>query len=176
MNARAACLALLLPLLGACGDSDEQEVRQWMKEIDAQTKVAVPPLAEPKTFIPFAYASAEAPDPFSPAKLLTELAKSRSGGGIQPDMQRRKEFLESFPLDTMKMVGILQKDRTTYALLQIDRAIHHVQTGQHLGQNFGLVTGITEEAVNVKEIVQDAAGDWVERTSKLELQEKESKP
>jgi type IV pilus assembly protein PilP len=164
-------LTLCVLLLSACGDSDVQEVRQWMKQVDSQTRPSVKPLQEPKTFVPFAYASAEAPDPFSPNKLLAELAKSRPGGGLQPDTGRRKEFLESFPLDTMKMVGTLQKGGAMFALLQVDRSVYQVRAGQYLGQNFGQITSITEDAVNVKEVVQDAAGDWVERMSKLELQD-----
>ncbi len=167
-------LAGALPLLlAACGDSDVQEVRQWMKQTDAQAHVAVQPISEPKTFIPFAYASGDALDPFNPNKLLAELARENAskGGGLKPDMERRKELLESYPLDAVKMVGTLQKGGTIYALLQIDRAVHQVKTGQHVGQNYGLITSVTDGAVNIKEIVQDATGDWVERMSKLELQE-----
>ncbi|GJI96461.1 fimbrial protein [Duganella caerulea] len=166
-------LAPVLTLLSGCGDSDVQEVRAWMKQVDAQAKVAVPPLAEPKTFIPFAYAQADAIDPFNPNKLLAELAKASAKGanGIRPDMDRRKELLESFPLDTVKMVGTVQQKGVLYALLQVDRGLYHVVAGQHVGQNFGLITAITDDSVSVKEIVQDAGGDWVERMSKLELQE-----
>ncbi|MDC8760264.1 pilus assembly protein PilP [Janthinobacterium fluminis] len=172
----AAALALALAL-GGCGDSDVQEVRRWMAEVKAQTRVVVPPLSEPKTFIPFAYEAKDAVDPFSPNKLLAELARAaRSSGAFKPDLERRKELLESYPLDTVKMVGTLQKGSVVYALLQIDRAVHQVQAGQHLGQNFGLITSVTEDAVAIKEIVQDAGGDWVERMTKLELQDsKETK-
>ena len=164
-------LVLACALLAGCGDSDVQEVRQWMKEVDATTHVAVKALPEPKTFVPFAYAAQGQPDPFNPDKLMTGLAKARAGGGVQPDMDRRKEFLEGFPLDTMKMVGTLQKGGVAYGLLQIERMVYQVRKGQHLGQNFGLVTAVTEDAVNIRELVQDAAGDWVERTAKLELQD-----
>ncbi|GJJ04779.1 fimbrial protein [Duganella rhizosphaerae] len=169
----AMLLAPVLALLAGCGDSDVQEVRAWMKQVDAQAKVAVPPLAEPKTFIPFAYAQADAIDPFNPNKLLAELAKASAKGsnGIKPDTERRKELLESFPLDTVKMVGTIQQKGVLYGLLQADRSLHHVVVGQHVGQNFGLITAISDNSVSVKEIVQDAGGDWVERMSKLELQE-----
>lgn len=174
LTRRAMPLALAVcTLLAGCGDSDEQEVRQWMKQVDSEARVAVPPLVAPKDFIPFAYASGDALDPFNPNKLLAELARAAAsrGGGIKPDLDRRKELLESYPLDTVKMVGTLQKGGIIYALLQIDRAVHQVRSGQHVGQNYGLITGVSENAVNVKEIVQDATGDWVERMSKLELQE-----
>lgn len=175
VRARAAVPAMLLAcctLLTACGDSDVQEVKHWMKEVDGQAVVKVQPISEPKTFIPFAYASNDEADPFNANKLLAELAKAaKGGGGLKPDMERRKELLESFPLDTVKMVGTMQKAGVIYALLQIDRAVHQVKTGQHVGQNYGLITSVGESAITIKEIVQDATGDWVERISKLELQE-----
>lgn len=169
-----AVLALLSVLaLAGCGDSDEQEVRRWMKQVDGSARVAVTPISEPKTFIPFAYASSDEVDPFSANKLLAELARldPKPNGGLKPDTARRKEFLESFPLDTVKMVGTMEKARVVYALLQVDKSVYQVRIGQHVGQNFGLITSVTEDAVSVKEIVQDATGDWVERLSKLELQE-----
>lgn len=168
---------MTLPLLAAlagCSDSDVQEVRTWMKQVDAQTKVQVPPLAEPKTFIPFAYAHKDDLDPFNPNKLLAELAKLAAAGGangLKPDTERRKELLETYPLDTIKMVGTIEKKGVIHAVLQVDRAVHQVVVGQHLGQNYGRITSINESTVNLKEIVQDATGDWVERMSKLELQE-----
>jgi len=167
---RSAPLVLAL-LLAACGDSDVQEVRQWMKEVDQQAVPTVQPLQEPKVYVPFAYAETVSIDPFNPAKLLAELAKNRPGGALEPDKNRRKEFLESFPLDTMKMIGTMEKNKVMYALVQIDRTVYQVKSGQYLGQNYGRITGIDEDAVSVREIVQDAAGDWVERMSKLELQD-----
>lgn len=158
-------------LLAACGDSDVQQVRDWMKQVESQTRPTVKPLAEPKTFVPFAYAAGDVLDPFNAAKLLAELAKSRPGGAQEPDKNRRKEFLESFPLDAMKMVGTMEKGNVVYGLLQVDRTVYQVRKGQYVGQNYGLITGVAEDAITVREIVQDAAGDWVERMSKLELQE-----
>jgi len=174
LTATTLTATILLLVLAGCGDSDVQEVRTWMKQVDAQTRVKVPPLAEPKVFIPFAYVNKEEPDPFNPNKLLAELAKQAAqggGSGLHPDTQRRKELLESYPLDTIQMVGTIEKKGVMYAVLQVDRAVHQVVKGQHLGQNFGVVTSIDENSVNLKEIVQDATGDWVERLSKLELQE-----
>jgi type IV pilus assembly protein PilP len=158
-------------LLTACGESDVQQVRNWMTEVEKQTKPTVKPLPEPKTFTPFSYAAIDAIDPFNASKLLTELAKSRPGGAQAPDQNRRKEFLESFPLDAMKMVGTMEKNNVVNGLLQIDRTVYQVKKGQYVGQNYGLITGVTDDAITVREIVQDAAGDWVERMSKLELQE-----
>jgi len=166
----------LVLFLAGCGDRDVQEVRAWMKQVDAETRVGVPALAEPKTFIPFAYDQKEVLDPFNPNKLLAELARQGldaggAGGGLAPDLNRRKELLENYPLDTVKMVGTMEARGVMYAVLQVDRNVHQVVKGQHVGQNHGVITGITDNTVNIREIVQDATGDWVEHLATLELQE-----
>ena len=86
-------------------------------------------------------------------------------------MARRKEPLESFPLDTMAMVGSLNKVGTPTALLKVDNLLYQVQVGAYLGQNYGRITKITETAIQLREIAQDATGDWIERPASLELQE-----
>jgi type IV pilus assembly protein PilP len=176
MSRRALAL-LAAVLLAGCGDGDVAEVNSWMAQTRANAKVQVKPLAEPKTFIPFAYAAQAEIDPFDPNKLLAELARvaDETASQYKPDLNRRKEHLESFPLDTFRMVGTMQKGGVTYALLQVDRSVFQVTRGQRLGQNYGLVTAVTEDAVSIKETVQDAAGEWVERMSKLELQESKAK-
>lgn len=168
-----AALLLGASLLAGCSDSDVKEVRQWMSKTKQDTKPNVPPLSEPKTFVPYAYTLRDEIDPYDPNKLLVELARlaAKTNNKFRPDMDRRKELLESFPLDTMKMVGVMQKAGITYALLQIGTAVHQVKVGQHLGQNYGLVVSLNETAINIRELVQDASGEWVERMSKLELQE-----
>jgi type IV pilus assembly protein PilP len=174
-NACAFVAAALL--LAGCGDSDVKEVRDWMDQVKHDTRPAVKPLSEPKDFIPYAYNTGDALEPFSQDKLLNQLAKAAATAPDpnKPDMQRPRELLESFPLDTMQMVGTLQKGGTNYALLQIDRSVYQVRAGQHIGQNFGIVTRVGDDAIHIREVVQDAAGEWVERLAKLELQSKENK-
>jgi type IV pilus assembly protein PilP len=159
--------------LAGCSDSDVREVKDWMDDVRKDTRPSVKPLAEPKDFLPYAYDAKEAVDPFSPNKLLAELARAAetSSNPNRPDMNRPKEVLETYPLDTMKMVGSLQKGGIIYALLQIDKSVYQVKGGMRLGQNFGLVTHVGENAIDIREVVQDAGGDWVERMSRLELQE-----
>jgi type IV pilus assembly protein PilP len=165
-------------LLAGCGGSDEAEINSWMAEVKADTKVSVDPISEPKTFIPFAYGVRDETDPFDANKLLAELARSANAipNPLKPDDSRRKEYLESFPLDAMVMVGTINKAGAAYGLIQIDRAVHQVRKGQRLGQNYGQITEVAESAISVKEVVQDAGGEWIERITKLELQEsKETK-
>lgn len=169
-----AAALLTLSLLAGCGDGDVEEVKQWMEDTQRQTPVSVKKIPEPKTFTPFVYTAKDEPDPYSPAKLsaaLAKLAANKPGGGLKPDLERRKEPLESYPLDSVKMVGTLEKPGLSYALLQVDKAVFQAKVGNYVGQNFGMITRITDTEVEVKEIVRDAAGDWVERKAKLELQE-----
>ena len=165
-------------LLAGCSGSDEAEINSWMAGVKAETRVSVEPISEPKTFIPFAYGVREETDPFNPDKLLAELARAANAKAdpLKPDDTRRKEYLETFPLDAMAMVGTINKGGVAYGLIQIDRAVHQVRRGQRMGQNYGQVVDVGETGINVKEVVQDAGGEWIERMTKLELQEsKETK-
>jgi type IV pilus assembly protein PilP len=177
MNARIVMGGLLATLLAGCGDSDVREVRDWMEQVKRDTRPAVKPLPEPKDFLPYAYGARQAVDPFNPNKLLGELARvaATSNNPNQPDLQRPREQLETYPLDTMQMVGTMEKGGVRYALLQVDRTLYQVRTGQRIGQNFGVVTHVGEDAVDIREVVQDAAGEWTGRMSKLELQTKENR-
>src|SRR4051812_10178973 len=160
--------------LAGCGDGGVEEVRQWMAEVKSKTKVEVPKVAEPKRFIPYMYAGKATVDPYSPTKLAVALAKLAAGsgnGGFKPDLDRRREPLESYPLDALRMVGTLEKPGLSYVILLADKAIFQAKVGNYIGQNFGMITKITDTEVLLKEIVQDGAGDWVERDAKLELQE-----
>lgn len=173
----AGAIAALL-LLAGCGASDVREVQDWMNEVKKETRVSVKPIPEPKTFIPFAYTARASLDPFNANKLLAELALAaqNSNDRLKPDLARRKELLENYPLDTLSMVGTMEKGGKSYALIQLDRQIFQVRPGQRIGQNFGTILAVSDTAVNIKEVVQDAGGEWVERLAKLELQEsKESK-
>jgi type IV pilus assembly protein PilP len=170
--ARASLCAMLPALLAACGDGGIPEVKQWMDETRRQTKVVVPKLTEPKKFTPFTYAGKSAADPYSPAKFVNATAApSGTGNRFQPNTDRRREPLETFPLDNLKMVGTLRKQGASFALVQAEHTLFQAKVGNYIGQNFGQITKITDSEVELKEIVQDAAGEWVERTAKLELQE-----
>lgn len=167
--------ALMLPalLLAGCGDSGIAELKAWMAQTRRDTRSIVPKLPAPKQFTPFVYDAKDLTDPYNPAKLMSAIAtaQKRNGNALAPDPDRPREPLEAYPLDSLKMVGTLQKAGLSYALLQADKIVYHVKVGNYVGQNLGVITGISEAAVELREVVQDAAGDWVERKAKLELQE-----
>ncbi len=166
------CLFLALTL-SACGNNEETELRSWMDAEKKQARAIVPKLSPPKVYVPFAYGGREDVEPFDPAKLLVVLArlKAESSSAFKPDLTRPKEALESFPMDSLKMVGTIEKNKLVYALIQVDKTVYQAKLGSYLGQNFGMITKISENDIEIKETVQDAAGDWTERQSKLELQE-----
>ena len=159
-------------LLGACGGSDD-ELRQWMSDVRKEMRPVTPTISEPKTFEPFIYRDQTSIDPFDPSKVTNALKAlaAKSTSGLAPDLSRRREPLEGYPVDTIVMVGTLQRPNLKYALLRADNVVYQIKVGNYIGQNFGLVTKIDENEVTLKEVVQDASGEWVERTTTLQLQE-----
>lgn len=173
---RGALPVLLSLILAGCAPSGEEELRLWMADQRASTKPRVTPLTEPKKFIPEPYSQDGAVEPFNPVKLTQALRRdsaqvASNAALIAPEMARRKEPLESFPLDSMAMVGSLNKTGTPTALLKVDNLIYQVKVGGYLGQNYGKITRITETSIQLREIAQDATGDWIERSASLDLQE-----
>ncbi len=167
---------LVVPaLLAACSAAGETEIRQWMAEVRQNMKPTTEPVPPPKEFTPYTYDSRGLVDPFDSQKVVMAVTRQQqarsTGSSVRPDLDRRRETLEGFPLDQIRMVGMMKQGGTNVALLETGGATHLVRVGNYVGQNFGLVTRITETEVQLKEIVQDAAGEWVERPAKLELQE-----
>jgi type IV pilus assembly protein PilP len=176
MNSTRRLLPLLaVAVIAGCAPSNENELRQWMAEVRAQVKPVAQPVPEPKEFTPYTYESRTLVDPFDAQKVVMAVARQQqvraTASSIRPDLERRRETLEGFPLDQIKMVGTMRQKSVNVALLESGGATHMVRVGNYIGQNFGLVTRISEAEVQIKEIVQDAAGEWVERPAKLELQE-----
>lgn len=164
-------LALALGLLSGCSSDSLEDLRDFVKNAHADRKPKIEPLPEVKPYEAFAYAAADLPDPFSPANLKPMSAQGK-GSGPRPDMNRRKEPLEDFPLDALKMVGTLSRGRQSWAVIQApDGTVHRVQRGNYLGQNFGRITRVTEEKIDLIEQVQGAMGEWVEREASLAIQE-----
>jgi len=173
---KLALLTMVLTLVG-CGASGEDELRQWMAEQQSQARPKVVPISEPKLFKPESYTQMTAIEPFSIQKLAQALKRestqaAANGALIAPELARRKQTLESFPLDAMAMVGSLGKAGQPVALVKVDNLLYQVRPGNYLGQNYGRVMKITETQITLREIAQDAVGEWIERTATLQLQER----
>ena len=167
---------LLVPIavvvLASCS-SEIEELKSFVRDSEKGLPRRIEPLPPVKPFEPFAYEGFDLPDPFKPRKLAPP--KEGAGGGLAPDLNRRKEPLEAFPLEQLKMVGTLSQGKDTYAIVRADKTLYRVKKGNYMGQNFGLITDVNESEIKLKEIVQDSAGDWAERQSVLPLLEETGK-
>jgi type IV pilus assembly protein PilP len=170
---RSGAFLLLVVMLAAC-TGEQGELQEWMEQQKREVKPSVQPLSPPKKFIPEAYSATAGVEPFSSQKLTVALKQEarQPNSLLAAEINRRKEPLEAYPLDSMSMVGSVTKQGRPYALLRVDNLLYQVKVGDYLGQNYGKITKITETDISLREIVQDAAGEWIERTSALQLQEK----
>lgn len=170
-------LRLVLALM--CGSAlvacsaDMDELNQWMEQQKREAKPTIKPLVPPKKFLPQPYEASADVDPYSAQKLSVAIKQeaSQPNSLLSAEMNRRREPLESYPLDSMNMVGSMLQQGQRHALVRADNLLYRIKAGEHLGLNFGRVMKITETDITLREVVQDAAGEWVERTSTLQLQE-----
>lgn len=150
------------------------EVRKFVETEHAGRKPRVEPLPEIKTHETFTYAAMDGPDPFSLVNLRPAGVNpvAAGGNGPQPDMNRHKEALEEYPLDSLKMVGTLSRRSQVWAIIQApDGTVHRTQLGKHMGHNFGMITKISEEKIELVELIQGPAGNWIERASSIAIEE-----
>lgn len=168
---------LLMPLcaslLAACSGGEHEDVKQWMNEASRDMRGSVPPLPELKPFPIVSYEAVNQPDPFSVGRFEPE---AKRGGGKQPDFDRPREHLESYPLESMSFIGVVskQKSKTRYALIKVDKVVHQVEKGNYLGQNYGRIVDISDDEIALMETIKDPTGqsnDWVDRQMTLRLLE-----
>lgn len=171
MNTRLTIVfvVVLCVVLSGCGSDGMDDLRDWVVKQRQSRKPRVEPLPEIKTHESFLYAADSMADPFAPFNLKPQGA---SGGGPRPDMNRRRDPLEDYPLDSLKMVGTLTRGNQSWAVIQApDGAVHRAKVGDHMGQNFGMVRTITEDKVDLVELIQNPLGDWIEREANLAISE-----
>jgi type IV pilus assembly protein PilP len=158
----------LTTLLAACGE-EHSDLREFVKDADKLPRTAIPPLPEVKPYQAVEYAAGDLTDPFKPRKI--EPPKNVAGGIRPPDPDRRREPLEAYPLEALKMVGVL-KQKDTFGLVKApDNTLYQVRAGNYMGQNFGRITEVSDGAIKLKEIAQDSNGNWEEKEQTLLLQE-----
>lgn len=168
----AAAPALLL-LLAAC-NAEHEELQTWMDQQRQEIQPNVKPIEPPGKFNPQPYDGLSGVEPFSQQKLLVALKQEdqKESPLLIAERSRRREPLEAYPLDTMVMVGsVARKGEPQYALLRVEKLLYQVRVGDYLGQNYGRIMRITETEIALREIVQEATGEWIERPVTLQLQE-----
>jgi type IV pilus assembly protein PilP len=173
---RVLCITAGVALLGALGacSPDNDELIQWMEPQHKEVRPNVPPVYPPKKFDPQAYVGVSGVEPFGQQKLVAQSAEpsQHSSALLSAAKNHVPEELESYPLDSMSMVGSLRQGGKTHALLLVEGKLRDVTVGNHIGQNYGEIKSISDSEVTVVETVQDATGEWVQRTSTLQMQEK----
>jgi type IV pilus assembly protein PilP len=168
----ARLLVLGLALLASACEQDMDDLEQYALEVKSRTSKNIDPIPQPKPYEPFSYEAGERRDPFLPILQSRESALASAGGAgaIRPDVNRPKEPLEEFPLDALRMLGTITMQQRAYALIRApDAVVHRVSVGDHLGQNYGKITGISETEVVLMEIIPDGLGGWIQRPASVAL-------
>jgi len=168
MKLKLLSVLVLGVALTACNGGDGDDLDQYMRDATKDVKPRVKPLPEVKPYTALQYnADGSLVDPFRARKAVNKAS------ALQPNLTRPKEPMEAYPLESLKYVGMLSKNKLTFALLKTpDNSVQQVKVGNYIGQNYGRVTQISDNEVILNEIVQDElSGDWVERVSNLTLQE-----
>ena len=170
MSRVLAALAALA--LAACGGEQYGDLKQELNQLTKDLRGRVEPLPQVKPYEPVPYKPFDEIDPFRASRLdVVAVGNTTGTTGPKPDLNRPKEALEAFPIETLRMVGTLTQEKETFGLIRAGANLFRVKRGNYMGLNFGVIMAIDENEIKYKELVQDGGGDWVERVSSLQLVE-----
>ena len=165
--------AVMAMLVGCASSGDNSDLRAYIQNIKSRPQGAIEPLPPVRTFDPFIYAATALRSPFD-EPVAVAVVTGESGVDIKPDFRRPKEFLESFTLDSLAMVGSLEQNGALWSLVKDPSGgIHRVATNSYLGKNHGRIISATPTQIDLLEIVSDGLGGWVQRPRTIKLSEKE---
>ena len=168
-----SCL-VLMALLSGCGNDDFSDLNRYISEVKARPKEPIKPLPEIKAIEPFLFKPESLRDPFKPLEQpeLTQGADVSNDSGIKPDTVRRKEELEAFPLDGLRMVGSVELKSSLWGLVKAsDGTIYRVKVGNYMGKDYGKIIRIVSDKIELMEIVSDKPGTWREQPTSITLTE-----
>jgi type IV pilus assembly protein PilP len=173
MNTPRLLVIALVPAVLLVGCSrDMRDLEDWVAEMNRRPAARIEPLPQVQPYETFTYEAGERRSPFVADSAIRQQIANAGGTGLQPDFERPREFLEEFPLDTLRMVGTINLQNQMYGLIRsTDGSVHRVRAGQYMGQNHGRITDITEMRINLIEIIPDGTGGWTERRAAVALSE-----
>ncbi len=152
----------------ACTQSND-DLETFIEQTKSKHLGSVEPLPTFEPYKNFIYSASDLRDPFEPA-FEAEVGEERATSNLRPEMNRPKEPLETYPLDTLRMVGILIQNENTWGLVKDpNNVVHRVQTGNYAGQNEGQIVSVTETQIDIIEIIPDGLGGYIERTASLAI-------
>ncbi len=165
-------MALSLTLVG-CANKEMGDLQAYIQKVKSRPPAPLEPIPQIKQAETFLYIAAGRRNPFEPEEEGEGFAPGAAGvTGLSPDLNRRKEELEHFSLDALNMVGTLEQNSNFWGLVQTtDGTIHRVKPGEHLGRNYGLILGISEDRIDLRELVRDGGGGYIERQAALVISE-----
>jgi type IV pilus assembly protein PilP len=163
----------LLIALGACKELPQEDIKNWINANQKNVTSRKISSEEQEIFQVFIYQANDRIDPFDSKKIaLLSTDYPSAGNNISPDVQRTRETLEQYAIDSLRMVGTLRKAGKIIALIQIENFFYQVHVGSYLGQDMGRVIKISEDAMQVEETTQDAGGEWRKRLVEIKMKEK----
>jgi type IV pilus assembly protein PilP len=165
-------LVASMVLLAGCVGDDHQNLKDWMIKESGNLRGHIQPLPKIIASKEVDYDAGALVEPFQASRIEPE--KRPGSSANRPDTNRRREPLEAYPLESLKMVGMMMMNNRPVALIQADKSVYQVKAGNYLGQSFGVITKISDTELTLKELIEDANGDWVERFSTMQLQEQET--
>lgn len=169
-SGRLIPLMLLSALLVGCGDADQSDLEDYVKKVRARDPGPIEPLPEIKQINTFVYEPGDRRDPFVVDNRGAEVPASAPGNSLAPDPLRRKEELEGYSLDALRMVGTLEQNQTRWGLIRApNNILHRVRVGNYLGTNNGQIVSISDDAIQLTEIVSEGPGEWRERQATVQL-------
>lgn len=162
----------ILALVSSCGDDGMQDLRQFVKKVKAREPGRIEPLPEIKQIETFVYIPGDRRNPFLPTQAAEPEEMAAAADGLAPNPNRRKEELERFPLDSIRMVGTVDLNETVWGLVKTkDKTIYRIKVGNYMGMNHGQVTSITEGKIELTEIVPKKPNGFMERAASVSLSE-----
>jgi len=158
--------------LTACSGDEHGDLKQELAALTKDVRGRVDPLPQVRPYEPVPYTAEVQVDPFRPERIdIAKAGAVASASKLAPDQNRPKEPLEAFPLESIQMLGTITQNKETFALVKAGTNLYRVKKGNYMGQNFGVITSIDDGQIALKELIQDAAGEWMERSSALQLVE-----
>ncbi len=170
--ATRAAMTIVVCVLAGCSSTDEYEdLRNFMREVEAKPKGQIAPLQEFEHYQAFTYGTANRRSPFeAPVEIPKKTAEQERNVGVTPPPNHEPQYLEQFNIASLTMVGTLSQEGVNYALIQDgDGLVTHVQRGDFMGTNWGQIETISESTIEITEIVSDGAGGWLRRPRSIKL-------
>ncbi len=164
-------VTVLLTIAGCTGGDEYADIRAFMQEVEAKPRGSIAPLPEFEPYQPFTYGAANMRSPFEPPIIVPPKSdEQRKNIGVKPPKDHVKQYLERFSLASLSMVGTLQQDNDTWALIEDNTGgVHRVQVGDYMGAQWGQIESIDDARIDITEIVADGAGGWLRRPRTIEL-------